>query len=103
MSGKGCVPKGSGHSTAPQGSGHRAAGAPGAFGHCSQTQGLGLCGVVWSWGLDPMVLGGPFQLGISYDSMVAIRVLTCESMLVYHTSLGPIVSTPAITNKQINN
>lgn len=38
--GKGSVPEGDGHGTALQE----------VFGHCSQTQGLGLCGTLWSWG-----------------------------------------------------
>jgi len=55
---------------AAQGSGHgrKPDGVQGTFGHCSQMQGLN-CG--WFCAepeLDLMVLGGPFQPGIFYDS-----------------------------------
>ena len=52
-----------------------AAGAQGTFGHCSRTWDLGLAGSVQIWGLDSMVLAGPFQLGVSYDSSLWIHAI----------------------------
>ena len=43
-------------------------GVHGAFGHRSQTQGLGLGGAVWSRGLDSVL--GPFRLGMFCDSLL---------------------------------
>jgi len=73
----------------------RAAGAQGALEHCSQTLGLG--GLVWSQGMDSMILAGPFQLrvfyGFTYLGIVHTEIrkhnFECHHFIL-RASMGPI-------------
>ena len=70
--GKGSAPEGGGHGTACPGqrAWPWAAGAQGTFGQCSHTHRIWiLCGAVWIWELDSVILVGLFQIVIIYDSM----------------------------------